>query len=124
MGVIKLNENDIHRIVKRVIENNNINIVNLSDLHNARTWSPNVLTRAKEGRGIYVYEDGEFRKRDREPEERGRYTHGSKPKQVYYLTSEEVNKLNSLVNEAKSLEKKAKELREEIKKITKGKVKF
>ena len=94
-----------------------MNIVSLSDLNDAGTWSPNALVRAKEGRGIYTYDKGKFVKRDREPEERNNWSWGHKPKEVFYLTIEEAETVNSLISRAKELEMESKQIRSEIKKI-------
>lgn len=94
-----------------------MNIVTLSDLNKAGTWSPNALVRAKNGRQIYTYDNGQFVKRDKEPNERAPWSFGYKPKDVFYLTSEEAYMINQMIVRARELEAEAKKLRADIKDI-------
>jgi hypothetical protein len=94
-----------------------MNIVNLSDLNDAGTWSADALVRGKKGRGIYTYEKGKFVKRNREPEERNSWSWGHKPKEVFYLTNEEAETVNTLMTRVIELELESKKIREDIKKI-------
>ena len=94
-----------------------MNIVSLSDLQDAGTWSSEILTRKKEGREIFTLENGKLSKREKEPKLRGSRSPGwgYKQKDIFYLTPNEAESVNGMLEMIREYESKVKELRKQIK---------
>lgn len=102
----KLNE-DIDR------QKSLMNIVNLSDIQKTGTWSPDTILRFKKGRDMYQIKNNKFVKIHKEPKRKDVYYSG-KPKEIYFLTTDEAITVNNLMDEISEYQSKINNLKEKI----------
>jgi hypothetical protein len=67
-----------------------INVINLSDLRDADTWSPKTFVQKKEGRDKYYFEDDQFVK-----------TPKLKSSKLYFLSNKVAELLNDRIKQTK-----------------------
>ena len=116
---IKLTESDLTKIVKRVINESKINIINKSDIDDAGTWDAEILSNRSEGKFMYLMKDGQYVKIDKVPKKK--YLSGMHNRHmsdyIEYMTPETAKQINSLLSKARDLEYQAKELRKQAKNL-------
>lgn len=91
-----------------------MNIINLSDLSNS--WSPDTVLRRKEGKDMYQIKNHKLIKLKSEPTRKDVYYSG-KPKEVYYLTDDEVININEILNRISEYKSKIENLENQIESI-------
>ena len=93
-----------------------IKIVNLTDLNDLGTWSPDVVTHKEEGKNLYSYKDDVFTKIERK-NERSPLNKFSNNKDIFFLFDEQAEEANKLIKHFRYLERRAKEVRQQAKDV-------
>jgi hypothetical protein len=115
--VIRLTESDLTRIVKRVIDEEKVNIVKKSDIDDLGTWDPEILVNKKEGNYLYIMKDGKYVKIKKVPSKKPLSGKDNRHKNNYaeFMKPETAQKINDLLGQANELEKQVEKLKQKAK---------
>ena len=116
---VRLTESDLINIVKRVMSESKIKIVNKSDIDDTGVWDPEVLVNKGEGKYMYLMKDGQYVRINKRPSKK--FLSGMHNRHmadyIEYMTPETAEEINGLLKQARELESQAKELRKQAREI-------